>query len=194
MVVSKLRLGTCVLFAAFAACSVFAQPVSLPPEWEVRKLLDALTEQAKKLKPILEEVKPQEWVNSGAPEAYQTQWKSVREELEYLARTAGELSKNPDRVTSALGVFFRMQAMDSMLDSLERGIRQYQNPALADLLRSAMTENAVHEEKLRQYIVQLAAVKEHELKVMNEEAQRCRTQLSRQPPTKSNSPGKAAPK
>jgi len=194
MTVSKLRLGAYVLFAICAACPVFAQPASLPPEWEVRKLLDALAEQAKKLKPILEEVKPQEWVSNGAPEAYQTQWKSVREELDYLVRTTGELSKNPERVTAALEALFRMQAMESMLDSLETGIRQYQNPALADLLRSGMTDNAVHEEKLRQYIVQLAAVKEHELKVMNEEAQRCRVQLSRQPPAKSNSPGRVEPK
>lgn len=86
-----------------------------------------------------------------------------------------------------------MQAMESMLDSLEEGIRKYQNPALAELLRGAMTENAVHVEKFRQYIVQLAAVKEHEWTVMNEEAQRCRGQLSLQPPAKVTPPGKAEP-
>ncbi len=40
--------------------------------------------------------------------------------------------------------------------------------------------------KLRQYIVQLAAAKEEQFKVMNQEAQRCRLMLSRQPPEKNS--------
>jgi len=182
------------LMLTIAAPMALAQPVSLPPEWEVRKLLGELAEQAKKLGPILAEIQPQEWVSKGAPEAYEAQSKAVRAEVDYLLRTAGDFSKKPERITSALEVFFRMQAIDSMLDSLEKGVRQYQNPALADLLRSRMGENAVYEERLRGYIVQLAAVKEHELNVMNEEAQRCRTQISRQPPAKSASPGRVESK
>lgn len=183
-------LNVCFFFIPVWAPSVFAQSAGtgLPPEWEVRKEITALVQQARTLQPILREVKPEEWAKNGAPETYKTQLKSISSELEYVVRTADELSQEPERLTLALETYFRMQAMKSMLDSLEEGIRKYQNPALADLLQSAMSGNAIHSEKLRQYIVQLATVKEQEYKVMSEEAQRCRQMLTRQPPPK-RSPG-----
>jgi hypothetical protein len=159
-----------------------AQSPALPPEWEVRNNLTALVEQVRRLKPILQGVKTEEWSQKGAPETYQAQWKSITSELDYLVRSTEELSREPERLTVALKVFLRMQAMESLLVSFQDGIRKYQNPALADLLRGVMTENAVHREKLREYLVQLAAVKEQECKIMNEEAQRCRALISQQPP------------
>lgn len=160
------------------------QPAGLPPEWEVRKTLAALVEQTRKLKPILEEVKPGDWTQKGAPETYRTQWTSINSELGYLIRSAEELSNSPERLTLALEAYFRMQTLEGMLDSLEEGVRKYQNPALADLLQGAVGEQALHREKLRAYIMQLAVTQEQELKVMNEEAQRCRTQILRQHPDK----------
>ncbi len=64
--------------------------------------------------------------------------------------------------------------LEVVLTSLVDGARKYQNPALADLLRSLMNENSASRQQLRQYIVDLAAAKEQELKVMDGEAQRCR--------------------
>jgi hypothetical protein len=180
------RLRVCLIMTLTFLPIASAQSPGLPPEWEVRKNLAALVQQVQRLKPVLEEIKTDEWSKKGAPEAYQAQWKSITSELGYLVRSAEGLSREPERLTLALETLFRMQSMESMLDSLEDGTRTYQNPALADLLRGVMTDNAAHRESLRQYIVQLAAVKELELKVMNEEAQRCRAQLSRQPPAKKN--------
>ena len=188
------RLSLCAVLVPVFVTGVFAQSSGLPPEWEVRKDLAALVEQVGKLKPLLDAVKPDEWAQKGAPDTYKTQWKSVTSELDYLIRSTGELSRVPERLTIALEVYFRMQAVESMLSSLEEGVRKYQNPALADLLRGTMTEEAVHRERLRQYIVQLAATKEQELKVMNEEAQRCRTQISRQPPAKNAPQNSGEPK
>ncbi|HLJ16323.1 MAG TPA: hypothetical protein VKV15_17625 [Bryobacteraceae bacterium] len=154
----------------------------LTAEWDVKTLLDALSKQAGRLNPILDRLKPQEWVAKGAPQGYVTQWKTAKDELKYLLGSAQNLEKQPERLTLALETYFRMQALDSTLDSLTDGIRKYHNPAVADLLKGMMTENSNNREKLRLYIVDLATTQEQQYKVVDEEAQRCRGILGRQAP------------
>jgi hypothetical protein len=162
-----------------------AQTTDLPPEWEIRANLTSLVAGTERLKPLLEAARPEQWVQKGAAEAYQAQWKSITAEIGYIGRAAGELQQQPERLTLTLETYFRMQSLDSLLSSLNEGVRKYHNPALADLISGAMSANAPQREKLRQFIVQLAAAKEEQFKVMDQEAQRCRMMLSRQPPGKS---------
>ena len=183
--------------AVVALCSLptaLAQSGGLSPEWDVRKNLDALAAQARRMKPLLDDLKPQEWVAKGAPDTYVAQWKSAQSEIDSLVTTSENLAREPERLTVALEAFFRMESLESMLGSLSEGIGKYQNPALANLLRSLMTENATHREKLHRYIVELAAAKEQEFKVVDREAQRCRGLLSRQPPSAQNNDKKMEPK
>ena len=51
-------------------------------------------------------------------------------------------------------------------------------------LRSVIAENNASGQQLRQYLVDLAANKEQEFKVMDQEAQRCRAILMDSPPRK----------
>jgi hypothetical protein len=44
-----------------------------------------------------------------------------------------------------------------------------------------MSENSASRQQLRQYLTDLAAVKELESKLMDQEAQRCRESISKQP-------------
>jgi hypothetical protein len=162
-----------------------AQAGGIAPEWEVRKNLEALAAHSQRLEPILDQIRPQEWISQGAPEAYIAQVKNTREQLQALAYSADKLVQEPDRLTAALDAFFRIEALEAMLRSLGAGVRKYQNPALADLLQSAVAEGTTHREKLRQYIVELAADREQQFKVVDQEAQRCRAILSRQPAAKS---------
>jgi hypothetical protein len=155
-------------------------------EWDVRKLLDSLDLQAQHVKPIIDQVKPQAWVAKGAPQAYVTQWTTAQAELKYLLSSSEALSKQPERLTLALDTYFRMQALASTLGSVTEGIRKYQNPALADLMQSVVSENSSNADKLRQYIQDLATQKEQEFQIADREAQRCRETLVKQPaaPTK----------
>lgn len=165
-----------------AACVCWAQqPAELTPAAEVRQWLESLVRQAERVSPILDQVKPEEWIAKGAPDAYIGQIKEVRDQIRYVRQNAEELSRRPDSMTGTLGVFLRMIALDSMLDSLSQGVRRYQNPALADLLVSVVSENSSNRAKLRQYLVELVSTKETELRIADEEAQRCRAQLIRQP-------------
>lgn len=178
-----------VVFALLWLPLAGAQAADLPPEWEVRDNLASLVAGTERLKPLLEAAKPDQWAQKGASDAYQAQWKSVIAEIGYIGRAAGELQRQPERLTLTLETYFRVQSLDSTLSALNEGIRRYHNPALADLISGAMNANAAQCEKLRQFVVQLAAAKEEQFKVMDQEAQRCRVMLSRRPPAK-NAPEK----
>ncbi len=166
------------LLSAGAVC---AQTPGIPPEWQVRKDLAALAQHTQAITPILDQARPQEWVSQGAPAAYADQAKRVRAEVDYLIGSAKTLSQQPEKLTAALETYFRLQSVDAMLRSFGAGIRKYQNAALADLLTGAIASVVRDREKLREYIVELAADQEKEFKVVDQEAQRCRALLSRQP-------------
>jgi hypothetical protein len=61
---------------------------------------------------------------------------------------------------------------------------------MADLLNSAVAENAGNRDRLQDYILELAKAKEQEFHVADQEAQRCRQSLSRD----RAAPGKREPK
>ncbi len=128
----------------------------------------------KRLKPVLDQIKPEVWVKSGAPSGYVDQGKRIGAEVDYLLITTQALARQPDRLTTALETLFRMQSLDAMLRSYGAGVRKYQNPAVADLLQSLVSDTAADRDKLRQYVTDLAADKEQQFKIMDEEAQRCR--------------------
>lgn len=150
-------------------------------EWDLRKLLEALVAGANKLKPVVDQVNPQNWQNAQAAKDYAPLWQSAENEIQYLSVTTRNLSKEPERLTLALETYFRLQSLQSSITSLADGVRKHQNPAVADLVLAALMENVNNRERLRMYIAELAQNKEHELKIMDQEAQRCRGMIIKQP-------------
>lgn len=172
-----MRLGLWGFVVAFLSWPAAAQSGGVPPEWEVRQDLAGMAERIQRFKPILDQVKPQSW--QGAPGAYVDQGKRVNAEIDYLIASTRALAAQPEKLTAALTTYFRMQSLDLMLRSYAEGIRKYQNPALAELLQGALSSSAADREKLRQYVVDLAAFKEQQFRVADQEAQQCRGVLSR---------------
>ncbi|HXP83553.1 MAG TPA: hypothetical protein VN841_02465 [Bryobacteraceae bacterium] len=158
-------------------------PPGVTAPWDVSQTIVALAEQTSRLKPLLDQVTPREWLNKGAPQAYVEQWQSAQRELADVQRVAQSLQKQPDRLTLALDTYFRVQSLETRLNSLVEGIRRYQNPAVGDLVVGVIGESAANRDKLRDYISDLANQKEQEFTVVDREAQRCRTNLNRQPAT-----------
>lgn len=188
------------LFWSFGliAAALPAQPAAgIPPEWETRKLLDALVKNANKLDPLVGEINPADWKEKGAPDAYQAQWKGVRNAIGGLKAASTQLAQEPTRLSLALDTLFRLDGLNIYLGSLAAGVRKYQNPALADLLLGVADENSANRESLKQYALDLASTKEGELKVMESEAQRCLSIIVKQPPApkpRSVPPPKSTPK
>src|SRR5229473_7133215 len=156
-----------------------AGQASVPTEWDLQKLVEAIAAQSARVQPLVEQIHPKQW--SGASETYVQQWTSARSQAASLKLSSDNLVREPARLTAALDTYFRLQNLETVLTSLIDGVRKYQNPALADLLRSVLSENSASRQQLRQYLTDLASVKELESKVMDQEAQRCREAISKQP-------------
>lgn len=176
-----------VVFVPILAClclapaALRAQQQGVSMEWDIGKTLDAISNQAARLDPILDQLHPQDWVAKGAPEQYVEQWNESRTEARALAQAAATLKQKPDRLADSLQVLFRIQSLQTLLRSLGEGIRKYHNPALADMLNAIVTEHGATRDKLQQYVLDLASEKEQEFQVADAEAQRCRASLSKQP-------------
>ena len=156
---------------AMFPCTALAQ--TLPPEWEVRRQLADLVSQTERLNPLVKKIEPAKW--PGAPEAYVAQQTSILHQIQYISQVVAALSRQPERMTLALDVYFRLQSLESQVLSFTDGIRRYQNPAVADLLASLTNETAASRERLREYVKELVAMREQERDILEKEAQRCRS-------------------
>jgi len=168
------------LLLSLLPLSLYGQATTgIAAPWDVSQAVALLSAQTNRLKPILEQLTPQEWVAKGAPAAYVQQWQSAREELGYVTDAAALLEKQPEKLTAALDTYFRLQAIESRLISLADGVRKYQNPAVGDLLVGVLGDSSAHRDHLRQYITDLATQKEQEFTVLDREAQKCRVETNR---------------
>jgi hypothetical protein len=164
-----------VLFFSLASITLWGQAApSVPASWDVSKSVSELAAQVASLKPVLAQLTPQDWVEKGAPAAYVAQWQGARQELEYLDQTTRTLEQQPEKLTAALDVYFRLQGVEWRLESLSEGARKYQSSAAGDQLAAAVGQHATKRDQLRQYISDLATQNEQEFAVVDREAQRCR--------------------
>jgi hypothetical protein len=168
------------LLFVIASVSFGQQPSGISPEWDVKANMAALTADVKRLEPLLAQVQPAEWVQRGAPEAYVRQLKSSQASVQNLIAATAAFSRDPDRLTVALDAFFRMEKMEMLLGSLKDGVRKYGSPDVANQMTILLATNSVHRDRLRQHVSELATAREQDFKIADEEAQRCRSILSRQ--------------
>jgi hypothetical protein len=171
-----------------------AQAQSVQAPWDIAKLSQNLATQAGRLDPLLAQLTPQAWQAKGAPAVYVTQVRNARDEIKYLIGSANNLTRQPEKLSVAFETYFRMQSVESQVASLVEGVRRYQNPAVGELILSVMSANQGNRDQLRDYITDLAKTREAEFKIADSEAQRCRTNLLRQPaasPAPSRAPAPA---
>jgi hypothetical protein len=140
---------------------------------------------AGRLLPVLDQLDASAWVAKGASDTYVEQLESSRQQARALADEAKALARNPEKLSGGLQLFFRMEGLETMLTSLEQGARKYQGAQVAQSLAALFGEGGANRERLRDYIVNLAAEREHQFEVMDREAQRCRaTLMAPTPPPK----------
>jgi hypothetical protein len=159
-----------------------ARPAGLDTEWDIAVVLGEIGAHAGRLLPELDRVNAKAWVAKGASETYEAQLESSKQQARALETGAKDLSQNPERLAQSLELFFRIEGLDSMLATIEDGMRKYQSAADAEALASQAAENGANRERFRQYLTTLAAEREKQLEVMDREAQRCRAVMMSQPP------------
>jgi hypothetical protein len=168
-----------ILISCAAALSAQAPPVSKAPaglesDWEIAAVMRQIGDNAGRMLPLLDQIDVKAWVQKGASDTYLAQMESSKEQARAAVAGANALAQNPEKLSATLELFFRVQALESMLASLAEGMRKYQNPNAAAGLNKAITESSASRNRLQQYMVNLAAEREQELQVMDREAQRCR--------------------
>jgi hypothetical protein len=195
-----LRLLRLIPIACAVALYAHAQPQQAPPEsapapagletpWEMAPILEEIGAHATRMLPELAKIDVKSWEAKGASDTYAAQLQSAKDQAQAIAVEAKSLARNPERLSASIQLLFRIQGMDSMLNSLEAGLRTYQSPPLAQQLVSLAAENGANRGRLQTYVVNLAAQREQEFKVMDREAQRCRGILTTATPA-ARTPGR----
>jgi hypothetical protein len=146
----------------------------LETSWDIAPVIQEIGAQAARLLPALDHVDVRAWVDRGASETYLEQLQSSREQARAVQEESQSLARNPERLAGGMALLFRMEGLDVMLLSLEEGMRKYQNPRDAEALASLRAQGGSSRDRFERYLVQLAANQEQQLRVMDEEAQRCR--------------------
>jgi hypothetical protein len=182
------------LIAFLCAVAAYAQAPSsnppaagLEPAWDISVVLREIAAHAGRLLPVLDQLDAPAWVAKGASDTYVVQLESSKQQTRALADEAAAMARNPEKLSGALQLFFRMEGLENMLNSLQEGARKYQTPQVAQSLAALFGEGGANRERLRGYIVNLAAEREHQFEVMDREAQRCRATLTAPvPPAKTS--------
>jgi len=176
------------LIVSLALTMVFLQLIpaqdagGVSAEWNTRESITAMASRLAEVKPILDQLKPANWVEKGASEAYLQQLEATRMELDGVAWALDNLSNKPEKFSFAVDAYFRVQSFRAKVTSITDAVRRYQNPAIAELLDAYLSDSSGSQIQLQSYLRELAELKEAELDVMASEAQRCRVQqIQRRP-------------
>jgi hypothetical protein len=163
------------------------RPAGLEPDWDIGVILQEMSAHAGRLLPVLDQIDVTAWSEKGASETYAAQLQSSKDQAKAFADGARELARDPEKLSASLELLFRIQGLETMLGSLEEGIRKYQGPAVAQALASLEAENGANRDRFQKYIVNLASEREQQFQVMDREAQRCRGILTTEPGASPNS-------
>lgn len=148
-------------------------------------MLADLDKDNEELKPVLEQMNPQAWYDQkGASSTYIIQWHTAQTEVDDVIAVAKVLGQNPENLSRALDLYFRLEALDITARSVEEGAQKYADRSTADKLNSLIARNFNSREHFRNYLRELTQTKEANFKVADEEAQRCRGMISKEPPPK----------
>ncbi len=153
--------------------------------WDVRPMLQKLSERNQQLAPILNSLKPQQWFDQkGAPTTYILQWQLAQQQVKDVSSTISALMQQTDNLSLGLDLYFRLEALDVTSRSLSEAANKYADRVTAQKLSSQLAQNFADRERFRDYLKDLAASTQQNFKIADAEAQRCRGMISKEPPKK----------
>lgn len=163
-----------------------AEP-GLETPWDVRQILATMTEDDGQLQSQLAQLNPQQWYDKkGAPGTYILQWQTAQRQLNDVIATSRLLAQKTDSLPMALDVYFRLEALEVTFRSLEEGAQKYADRGTADHLSLLIAHNFNNRERFRDFLKDLADSVDQNFKIADQEAQRCRGMISKEPPTTSS--------
>lgn len=176
----RMRLRNVFLSLIFTLAAV-AQPQGVAPAWEVRATMNSLIDNARRYRALVDQFAVNDWIAKGASETYRKHKEAVLSEAEHLQTVAERSLAQPERLSLALDVLFRLQSIESLSTALSEGAGRYEQAALAEQLQALVSGNAAIRAHLRQYVLDLSSIKEEEQEIAQREAERCQAILNRNP-------------
>lgn len=156
-------------------------PAGMDAPWGVRKILDDLMADNEKLRSVLGSLNPQAWEKKGASNGYVQQLQMGQRQLNDVTISSKLLAQKTESLPLALDNYFRLEALEVTARSLSEGALRYGDRHTADQLNTWVARSFTRRERFRDYIQDLAKTQEQSFRVADEEAQRCRGMISRQP-------------
>lgn len=161
------------------------KPGGIESAWNVKDIIDDLLKDNEKLEPLLAQMNPQDWAaRKGASTAYIQQWQEAHQQLKDVIAVSKQLSQKTESLPLALDDYFRLEALEVTSRSLQEATSKYGDRFTADQMNGLIARNFSRRERFRDYIRDLAASQEQNFKLADEEAQRCRGMISREPAPK----------
>jgi hypothetical protein len=149
---------------------------------EARAIITGVLKTNDQLKPLLVSLNPQSWSeNKSAPSSYMIQWQSAQQQLKDVDTVGRFFLQHIDRLTIAMDLYFRLEALELSSRALNEGAQRYADRATADQLSAFVARNFDSRQRFREYLKDLANNLEQNFKIADEEAQRCRAQMSGSP-------------
>ena len=159
---------------------LLAQAPGIAPDWDLKPQVEKIGPEVQRLRPLLDQLQPEKWTAAGAPAAYEKQYKDCIANIGYVQNAATRLVEQPAKLTLAVETLVRLETLIQLSTSVSQAVRRYQNPAVAELLESEISTAGASRTWLRQHVSDLSALREKELEVTEQEAQRCRAQTLKQ--------------
>jgi hypothetical protein len=160
-------------------------PQGLQAPWDIRQMLSELNAQNAQLKPLLQQMHPQQWLDNGAPPAYASQYMDAQSRMDDQIRAVTNLSQKTESLSAGLDTYFRMEAFEIVARSLVECIQKYGEKNVAQRLSTLIAQEFTNRQKFREYLHDLSTEREQEFKIADAEAQRCRGMISQEPPSPS---------
>src|SRR5260221_2362589 len=113
-----MRIAKYVLLIWAGASSLPAQQPGMQNEWDIHQTLAAIALHADRLTPFVDQIQPEKWLAAGAPQAYVAQAKTCRNEVRGVASASREVSRNPEKLTGAPELLFRIRTLARRLGPL----------------------------------------------------------------------------
>ena len=165
---------------------VVPPPAGIENSWDVHTVVDALLKDCEDLKAVLFQLNPQQWYEAkGASSTYILQRNSAQQQVNDVLVTARMFAAKTDSIALAVDVYFRIDALEVTAHSLSEGASRYADRPTSERLNQVIARNFNNREHFRDYVRDLSNTVEQNFKIADDEAQRCRGMISREPAPKS---------
>ena len=162
-----------------------AAEAGLQNPWDVRKILADLLTENEQFQPLFTSINPQQWYDQkGAPTTYIVQWQTAQRQLKDVKYATNQLQQKTESLSLALDLYFRLEALETTARSVAEGAQRYADRSSADKLNALIARDFNSRERLRDYLRELTTSTEQNFKIADDEAQRCRAEMSKQPAAK----------